>query len=323
LECLGFRDGCKLHSVKPKSSSRIHNATASLAFVASVVALLTLLSCGRQQSDPAKATALLDPAVSLFAYANRDGNRLIAWTNENKESDKAQKIETAVCSDGREFPIRYVEFQKLGKDHNGRQTMYNFDNDQGSLYEVSAGKAEPNETCLLIPAGYLRDYPDVPNEFPRAEREKRGNDLREQAARKVQTLDGFSKDVVARIEKAKGRSVNVYWLLHRVGPSQQVAAVEFNPVGEDRLASIVLAESNQLSFFDMPATVKGGDCWRVSDGCRFYPENLEVPIVLGHPDGQILVLTWQAEEGQLILQFKAGGGKLTEIRRDYRYTLAK
>ena len=115
----------------------------------------------------------------------------------------------------------------------------------------------------------------------------------------------------------------VYWPLHRIGPSQEVAVVEFNAIGDSLLGTLVLVEPARLSFFDMPASLKkgreDGGCWRVDDDCEFNYKDMEIPAVLGEPGRRLVFFTSRGAEGQLLVLFQARDGKLAELARGYRY----
>jgi hypothetical protein len=242
---------------------------------------------------------------------------------------RAKAMAWAVCSEGREFPIRYLQFQKGDATEMGR------DGAPGHLVEIVQRPAAPGDTCLLVPAGYLEAFPISRNEFPKVDRDRRLDEYRrrEREARlqkrpfdltPFQSLIEFGKQAVSRIEQEKGRTAKIYWPLHRIGASQEVAVVEFNAMGDSLLGSLVLVEPARLSFFDMPASLKkgreDGGCWRVDDDCQFNYVEMEIPAVLGKPDRQLLFFTLWGPEGQLILLFQPKGGKLVEVARNYRYT---
>jgi hypothetical protein len=131
--------------------------------------------------------------------------------------------------------------------------------------------------------------------------------------------DGFGKAAVERIQKERGRPVRLYWPMHRAGAAQEVAVVEFEAKESDRLASVVLVEADRLSYFDWPARIGDTDCWRVSDGCRFSADTMDIPIVLGRSGELVLVFTSWGEEGQAIVLLQARDGKLVELKNAYRY----
>jgi hypothetical protein len=247
---------------------------------------------------------------------------------------RAKTMARAVCSEGREFPIKYEQFQKRTAADTGRQSGDNLANDEGHRLAIGQGQAAAGDTCLLVPAGYLEAFPISRNEFPKVDRDGRRDDYwrrkAEASIRKrafditpFQSLTEFAKHAVSRIEREKGRTAKIYWPLHRRGTSDEVAVVEFNGMGDSLLASLVLVEPTRLSYFDMPASLekgrKDGGCWRVDDECNFDPVELEVPAVLGEPGRQLVFVTFQGAEGQLMVLFQSRDGKLAELRRNYRY----
>jgi hypothetical protein len=308
----------------------------TISFLLSSVAFVVFTSCqdaSAPQSPPTPKPAPetrsapapdVSPAAAWFGYIDATASRLLMLQgDEQPTAVQAQVITTAVCSEGRQTLLRYVRFQNGTSNSTGRQNAGNLENDEGHLFAV-AGPARPGDTCLLLPSGYLSRYPLVSNEYPQAERRQ----LRD-AYQKADTLvhlapfqapGDFARTTVERIEREKTRKVRLYWLLHRAGASQQIAIVEFDPEGNNMLASLVLADSERLSFFDMPAEQKdGGSCWRVDDGCRLHPEEMEVPAVLGAAGETLVFYTSRGPEGQNIRLLQSTGGALVEIKRAYRY----
>jgi len=261
------------------------------------------LSTASQRQRP-----VVDPANVAFGYTDDTGSKLLTLADDKSnlpiDVERAKSIVAAVCSEGREFPIRYVQFQKHTAASNFRQSARNFANDEGHLFEFLQGHAQPDDTCLLVPAGYLQANPISANEVPNAE---------------------LAKESVSRIEKEKARSVKTSRLLHRHGAGQEVATVEFVPMPDSLLGGLVLVEPTRLSFFDMPANLKErehGSCWRVDDGCVFGHDGMNVPAVFGEAGRQLVFFTTQGFEGQAIVLFQAKDGKLVALRRAYRYQAA-
>jgi hypothetical protein len=268
----------------------------------------------------------IPPAVAWFGYIDATASRLLMLQgDEQPAAGQARTITTAVCSEGRQTPLRYVRFQNATATSSGRQNAGNLENDEGHLFAV-AGPASPGDTCLLLPSGYLNRYPLVRNEYPHSERRQRRDAYRQADAgvgvdlTPFQASGDFARTTVERIERGKKRKVRLYWLLHRAGAGQQIAIVEFEPEGNNLLASLVLADSERLSFFDMPAErTDGGSCWRVDDGCRLHPEEMDVPAVMGAAGETLIFYTSRGPEGLNIRLFQSEGGALVEIKRAYRY----
>jgi hypothetical protein len=325
----------------------------TLVTVVCVAAIYLSAAC-QQQPAPVPATAqtastssgnssrtAIDPGDVAFGYTDTTGSKLLMLPQMNNLpifEARAMTMVRAVCSEGREFPIRYVHFQKGTAADDGRQRADSFTDAEGHLAEIVQGQAAPSDTCLLVPAGYLQAFPIVRNEFPKADRDRRSGEYGKRRAEAsiqkrpfdltpFQSPSEVAKQSVSRIEKEKGRTAKIYWPLYRSGVSQEVAAVEFDAVGDSLLGALVLVEPDRLSFFDMPASLKkgraDGGCWRVDDDCQFHYEAMEIPAVLGEPGRQLVFFTFAGFEGQLIVLFQPRDGKLAELGRSYRYQAAR
>jgi hypothetical protein len=313
------------------------------------MAMVMTLACGagcrqearqpaRQEVPPVEKTAIgtVRPADAAFGYTDDTGGHLLTLSEDNLALDaaRAQAMESAICSEGRQIAIRYVRFQKRTPQDNGRQSAGNLKNDEGHLFDVVGAPADAGDTCLLVPAGYLQRFPIVRNDLSLAERQKREtgyNKARSDAEAQHQPLDvgpfnasdEVARMTIAQIAGAKNRVVRLYWPLYGAGASEQAAVVELAPAGDALLASVALAHAGRLSFFDMPASASEGEtrggCWRVDDECTFDPTSKSIPVVLGSSSEPIVVYTDWGAEGQLILLLQAQGDKLVELRRAYRY----
>jgi hypothetical protein len=302
-------------------------------------------ACQPQPATPPATNtsgSAIDPADVAFGYTDSTGSKLLMLPvldrNVPISEARAKGMASAVCSEGREFPIRYVRFQKRTPAASGRQDADSFADNEGHVSEIVQGQAAPGDTCLIVPAGYLQAFPISRNEFPKVDRDRRSGEYGQRKAvasiqkrpfdlTPFQSLSEFARQSVSRIEKEKSRTAKIYWPLHRSGASQEVAAVEFNAMGDSLLGSLVLVEPSRLSFFDMPASLRkgreDGGCWRVDDDCQFHYEALEIPAVLGEPGRQLVFFTFAGYEGQLIVLFQPREGKLAELGRNYRYLAAR
>jgi hypothetical protein len=168
---------------------------------------------------------VVDPADVAFGYTDDTGAKLLTLAdftlNAPIDVERAKSMVAAVCSAGHELAIRYVQFQKRTAASNFRQSARNFANDEGHVFEFLQGHAQPDDTCLLVPAGYLQANPISTNEAPKAD---------------------LAKESVSRIEKEKARAVKTSRLLHRHGTVQEVASIEFEPQPDSLLGALVLVE---------------------------------------------------------------------------------
>jgi hypothetical protein len=292
-----------------------------LFVIVAVVCALCLSSYSSAQIDRNKPGAGI-----AFAYANSAGTRLLALQRD--DDFKPTFLGTAICSESREAPVRYLQFQKKTARDNGRQSTGNFSNDEGHLFEVLSAPIEPGDTCLLVPSEFLKNAPIIRNEFTKAERdarEKKYIEMDEEAFARNPELflpsGDFARAAIRRIEEAKGWKVRQYWPLHRWGGTQEVAMVEFQPAGDSLLASLVLVAPDGLSFFDMPAKrdENGISCWRVDDGCALHLPQMSIPAVFRAPDAPLILFGWWGAEGHSITLFQPKEGKLIDVKNGYRY----
>jgi hypothetical protein len=135
--------------------------------------VFALTACHAEPAPQAEhpASARIDPAGVAFGYTNATNTRLLMMVHEKDSATvaRAQRMETAVCSEGRSFPIRYTAFQEGSPKSNGRQSAGNLENDQGYLYELVREGPPPEagqggETCLIL----LMRHPRAPRYFANA-----------------------------------------------------------------------------------------------------------------------------------------------------------
>ncbi|HEX4999763.1 MAG TPA: hypothetical protein VFY29_16205 [Terriglobia bacterium] len=276
--------------------------------------------------EPAQGQLERSNAVEglAFAYVNAAGTQLL--TVDAGEEVKPTTLSTAICGEAQQFTVRYLQFQKRTARDNGRQSTGNFGNDEGHLFAIVGGRANPGDTCLLAPSAFLKAAPAVRNEFTRAERDAReakyagtDADARERNPDLFMPAGAAAQAAIRRIEEAKGRAIKTYWPLYRFNGNSEVAVVEFLSIGNSRLAALILVEPDRLSFFDMPADGAQGDCWRVDDSCVLNPSAMDVPVVFRGPAGMLILFTWWGAEGQDITLFQAKEGQLTKVGNRYRY----
>ena len=308
----GLASGCRRQAVQPETTQAPPNAAGSLASI--------------------------DPADAAFGYTDDTGTKLLMLTSDDvvMESGKAKAMEIAICSNSRQIPIRYVQFQKRTAESNGRQSAWNLKNDEGHLYDIAGPAAEPGDTCLLVTTRYLRRFPVATNSFSIEQRNARESEYDEKSKEadatgkpldmmEFQASGSLAHASITRLQSEKKRGVRSYWLLYSVGESQQVAAVEFDAVGDSLLGSLVLAESGRVSSFDIPANRKDwesrGGCWRIDDECRFNERAMDVPAVFGAPGEQLVFFTSWGEEGQLVRLLQVRNGKLVQVLSAGRYHL--
>jgi len=257
------------------------------AFAASVIGVAMLLaSCERTPPastrndslavrENASGAAVSRLTEGTFAFADSDGSQLMALDSLAQLST----IRGAICSGGVTVPARYDHRATRQAADNGRQTAYNFANQQGNVFRVSAGKATPNQTCYLSADSLL-----IAN-------------ARAAAMRKPADC---STDRVSRIAAAKHRQVIHCWDIGIAPSGVEIAAAQFADIDSTALASLVVVRDSSLWFQDFPAVRHANDpsTWRVDDDGVFSPTSFDVLFVATLPDGLVIAITWAGPEGQ-------------------------
>jgi hypothetical protein len=229
----------------------------------------------------------------VFAYADSTGARLLTLSAPSSPNTAVE----ALCRSGARLPIRFVGHQSRSPGDNGRQRASNFDYAEGDVFEVTSGSAQPDETCFLAPPPAAQ--------VPRSPADS-------------VCVGGDS----ARVSQAKARRVVRCRRISTVDDRTHVLAVEFERRADSALASLVLADLDQMTFLDLPA-VPGpeGDTWRVGDGGTFDPSGFSVFFVVNGPAERAIAVAWAGEEGESLIFAATGSARdsFVPLVRDYRY----
>lgn len=263
--------------------------------------LLLSLSLGLSASATAaevksKPTDLLSDESFAFAYSDLSGTRLLS-----DNSDHPKRFIQAISTPGIQTAITYVKHQKQSEKSNGRQTAWNFDNDEGELYKVAKGKLTENETVILTTKDAFQGHTFLKY--------------------KALTKGGFTKTTLRSVESIKKRKIKKQGLIGEVSKEIQIGLVEFQRgKGQLPLASIVLSTPKGLVFHDMVGNDDPNSTWRVEDGGEIKPEWFNVLFVTKSKSGYSLAIENWGSEGTytMILQQKdrtfrlvAGGARYT------------
>ncbi|WP_341278572.1 hypothetical protein [Paenibacillus sp. FSL H8-0537] len=246
------------------------------------------------------AAPLLDTAVlgkGAFGFADEAGKQLLVGPTEGG-GGQWPGFNLAVGHNGQLLKIKYKTEQTATEADNGRQTAQNFANQQGQLFEVVEGKAEPNETYFLI------DDQSVKPEMLLSITGKRSG----QAA----------DEVLAAIAKSKNRSVEKLWPLEEIGDEgNTLYLVQFERQGKDMLASLALQTADGFVFQDYPAEFNESSTWRVDDGGEVIPEMFSFLFAAKTADGIVLGVKWMGAEGENVSFLSEKDGKFSELDLSY------
>lgn len=240
----------------------------------------------------------LSPA---FGFADGEGKRIIAIEN-GQEIDRerteeeiavAESYNTAIGNNGQVLSIQFSKRQSRGKQDNGRQSAHNFNHLEGDVYEVVGEGAKPNESYYLV-----------------------NNDLFNIEAL-IKLDQSEVKDVPAELSEAiakqKKRKVVQGWQLASTEKGQQILLVQFERIGEQMLASLVLYGDGKMAFMDYPAVFNEASTWRVDDGGAVSPGMFSFLFAARSFDGIVLGVKWIGAEGETLSILKQSGDRLSDM----------
>lgn len=213
----------------------------------------------------------------VFAFANDKGQKLLADPETAVFAGDEPLI--AIGHAGEMLTVRYSGKQQATSEDDGRQTVHNFNNQAGQLYEVTEGAAEPNETYFIIPE----------SQFPA------------EALLTIQRVDpqhGADKEELQEIKESKGREVKQAWPLIELPDGKSVYLVQFVRQGDDMLASLAVKDGDTWLYHDYPATYDPYSTWRVDDGGEVRPELFTFLFAAKSTSGLVLGVQWMGPEGE-------------------------
>ena len=248
---------------------------------------------GAQTLNPPSAGA----ALGAFALPDEGGTRLLLIP----KLAQPELLKVALCSSGHRVPVQFERLQAGREGANGRQTPYNFDNLDGSVFSILTGKVDPDGICFLASAPLLART----------------------------TVLSITAPVGAgacvdrnRFATLRDRPVTNCWPIARMAPGKQVALLQFARRGKDALASLVFVDGARTIFADYPAEFRGEgeDLWRADDGGVLSPMSFQIVCALQREGWYALGIAWSGPEGQsLSLWTSDGSERFTEVIKDYWY----
>ena len=234
-----------------------------------------------------------------FALPDPTGARLLVIP----DLARPESLKTALCSGGRQFPIRFVRRQTASRDFAGRETPRHFDELAGSLFKVLVGRITADATCFLASESFLAESTPL-------------------TIAPWHGADACSRAQRGRFASLRGRPVVHCWPIARLTAQQKIALVEFRHRGKNALASLVLMDADRTIFADYTAEFRGEgeDLWRADDGGVLSPQGFEVICAIQRPNGFVLGVAWAGAEGQsLALWTSDSNGSFTQVISDYWY----
>ncbi|MFC4302565.1 hypothetical protein [Cohnella boryungensis] len=260
------------------------------------LALLTFSAAAPMSAQAKAASGELQAKKLAFAYADKTGKRLLA-----AGVTSPQRFTQAIHAPGMQKQAIFVKQQKATEKSNGRQNEWNFNQDEGGLFKLAAGKILHNSSVLLAEKDAFQGH----------------RFLKYQAVKDGKLED----DVIAAVEKAKKRKVVKQGLLGSAPSGVRIALVEFERVkGEKPLASLLLKTEQGLLFQDFVGTEDEYSTWRVDDGGEISAQDFRILFVTASDAGYSLAYEWFGAEGSSLEVLQQQKTKFRSVLEGYRYT---
>lgn len=234
-------------------------------------------------NDDERSETVMFPQIE-FGYANIDGSKLIVLYDHEVDDNKLfTYFEYAVGENGNVFQIEYDTYQERGQNDNGRQTMRNFDNQSGCIYNVVNAVADSEETYLLLTK---EEYENI------RVLQKVGN----------AEMSVASEELLAQCTKLAGRKAKNGWNLTEYQNGIKISMVEFESIGKDLLAWMVLEDGETLRYCEFPATLSDDEYtgWRLGDCGNLDVQNFYVLSTVQNSQGTVVYIGWYDEEGESV-----------------------
>lgn len=232
-----------------------------------------------------------------FGFADEGGKRLITLTNkEDYDIEKLKELNVAVGNSGEIIEIEFMKWQEKNDKDNSRQTMYNFDNMSGYIFNVKSKKALPNEAYLLTKASVMN----------------KDKLIKLKPVENNESFKTADNETIKKIETLKNRKIVESRLIAQSYDNESIFLFVFERIGDDMLASIAYMKGEKVVFKDYPAEYDQYSTWRADGGDS--PGNFEVMFLANSDEGLLMGITWGAPEGEGMYILREKNGAFTETQ---------
>jgi len=247
-----------------------------------------------------------------FGYANADGSKIIVlYDHKFKDNSLFTYFKYAVGENGKVYEIEYDTYQERGAEDSGRQTARNFANQQGCVYKFMHMNAIQNQTYMLLTQG-INDE---------------GIFFLEN---KDAILAAYSRELMEKCAILANRKVKNSWLLSEYREGYRVSVIEFESIGKELLAWLVLDSDDSIMYCEMPAKLSEdgytgwqyGDCGELTGNFDNIIYTIDIICTIQKQQEIIVYLSWYDEEGETISEIVFSPDKTpTKKTVNGRYTV--
>jgi hypothetical protein len=261
---------------------------------------LVLAAAGALQPSPEPPSS---SEIGAFGFVNQQGTNILGPA----AVAQPELLKWALCSGGRNVPIRFAARQSATKADSGRRTAQNFGNSAGVRFTLSGTPLGKDEICLLTTDAVIATATVLPV------RRSPANGATCTAPQQRRITSSRQRDVVRCARVAS------------YGPDKDILLIEFGRRGADALASVVLLDAADPAtpvYADFPAkyTGPGEDLWRADDEGVLRPDGFRPMALLRHHGSYLLALRWDGAEGEHLGLYRSAGERFTAVLSDYVYS---
>ncbi|MDR0330184.1 MAG: hypothetical protein LBH93_00530 [Chitinispirillales bacterium] len=239
-----------------------------------------------------------------FGFADGNGQRLII-TGEGDMPRISAPVAVGNGKAGVELKSA-ARKQSATEDDDGRQTHYNFDNLQGTVYDVSKGTLGGGTYFISESAWFKKALTPLTST---RDTTKNGSPYK--------PVDAAT---IKRIEALKGKKAAQSELLGQTRTGAKICLVVFKREKNDMLASLVYVDKDKTISKDFPAEYDAQSTWRVDDGGEFGRNAIDVVFLANTGERIILAFTWSGPEGENAYILREENGVFLETEfGGYRY----
>jgi hypothetical protein len=270
-------------------------AMAMSILIAGSMLFLSPTTPAQAGAKPA-ATDQLQGSKLTFGYVDSSGQQLLGFDTKNPK-----RYIKAIYAPGLRTLIHYEKHQKGSESSTGRQTAYNFDQDNGERYRLPAGKMPSNASIVLAEKDTFTGHQFL--------------------TYTALTKGAFSSSTVRSIEKIKQRKIAKQSLIGQVSSDIQIGLVQFTQTGKQLpLASLVLTTPTGLVIHDFVGNKDKSSTWRVDDGGEIDASMFNVLFVTKSKSGYSLGLEWIGFEGYALKILQQEKNHFRMVLEGSRYT---
>lgn len=235
---------------------------------------------------------------NVFGFADASEKKLITLPNGNDSLKNPEEFNVAIGNNGEFINIRFIKEQEPNDKDNSRQSITNFDNMKGYIYEAQDGQLAKDKTYMLS-----KDTTIKKDALVKLVSTKNANSA-------SNYYKSVKTETIKKIEALKNKKVKDSQLLAETEDEGKICLFVFERDGDDMLASLSYIKGDKVIIKDYPAKYNENSTWRIDAGDD--PGFFEVMFLAESTDGLLLGLTWGAPEGETAYILKEENGVFQE-----------